>query len=1612
MALPPTSSGTYMEALCQNPQAKQLPPSQKTEVQLAPISKPRQAQLEILTKIQEALKNNQTYKITLAKLIVHVVSKCSLDSISENSPPYELAKKWIRNASEKTYTDPTRAFGDLIDNALDASSPENEVKGFFGNGFTASMIFVSQGARMTLTTRHANECFLIEFKLVNGEIELEFKPYAKLSHGTKIEIEFNKNFDMKPFLFQCEASVRFNSGCCCQINYCGSITLLGCTIKPSNIFIEISLSHVSVEDLIGLSLENAVTKLVIPGASSHEQPAKLLNQKATCFVSTTRFAKDRRSYFILLRRNGVICEIPYKNSIDTNSSDFVVSLPHVDITTAKNEIIIGKYEQKLFFDLIDRTIQNAVSSPIILNHLYFGLQVWEAQHSSNSIKGLFSKYLKNQFKNWLKQNPDVIPINKKHHTFFASILPANAKIVPVDPILFDYNLGKLEKCLVNHFSVLQKDEAYLAKCFNGAVIVGHHVCFVDDKLLPKNSQGHPTLSKYELLNILFCPESYLKTYKSLDKLANHIIQSYPELKAHSNQTLQNVVVSKPLDVIFHQISALLKSKRVQVTTNIELEIQIKNFIYLLETAEKKLGYADKLELISFINTYYYILNNVLNFDISAEQCSYSGTKIVVTPVCITEQTEQLYLITFSSNGSLFRSFLEKTIEYWIFLSKINSGNTTSRLDDNHRLILPGYTYSPLELAVSLSLHGLDKQILNVLLEKCASISVLCLILRLLNHAMIHNVTNFRRYLGSNSNFSNLEKGISALKFCIERYFQEKVSASEIEKWLEEGYDDSGTMYFDEFNRFFSEAIENLNNFKTSSCFISDAHKALLSKFLPISQSKITKTFFTNPNIEQLLKAGELGKVIYTIFRTETESIDGVAHCISLNTVRDYFRGLITEWLQNSKDAIYSQNQPLNNQVYFRLYATKNNLCLSVLDYIGFDNLTSILDFFVKDKSQKEKSIHAVGQIGTGIFKMYEKAQQVIVTTQPLDSPYTLKISVVPIRDQENLQVVDLQIRIGYVQPEEVQISNFGTLIEVMLLPTSEEQLQSEYLHARQIITETLSSTGLDTKKIGLFFREGDEIVSKRMNPNGSTKVLYQSSSTEPVTITKRGKMNSVSYVTTQGIPLVALESFNEKYALLPPNFIRKLNQGVILDLPKVFYKPLQGRTEIIISEENLKYIQRALFIAFYMHTLDEEGYKIFNFGNDSGDIQNLYNFKIPYFREFENELDKVCKERINVNISVFMTYFRVSNYPPLPIDYAFRSYVADMIEPIMRHFNDWKSCCEADMNQIETKLNQETKPLKRNKKLEYLESIKNLINKWKTIGHLHTLVSSSIREYNKLLNPEQLVFFETYVKPWLAEKTNITDETYPIVTEESIFWRFPELRLKPLLPEFKSPHNPQSIKAAKIVKVNAAQYTSILKDGLDLVTQCLEVYCNRYLNILGIQNPYKTQIKLYIETSSSTLGSHTMKSGVISLNLGKNIVWQGVLISLKHMSEGQISKAIESMYEFFVPSRTEAGTINHELEHLICDILSQSNQSCNGTHGIVQNRDGEWVNFEASAIHSAKKAAQNNLLTLWINDCEIIFANLNKQRAQILLKKLVSAFSSPQTIDWMAQAPELNLKKS
>jgi hypothetical protein len=274
--------------------------------------------------------------------------------------------------------------------------------------------------------------------------------------------------------------------------------------------------------------------------------------------------------------------------------------------------------------------------------------------------------------------------------------------------------------------------------------------------------------------------------------------------------------------------------------------------------------------------------------------------------------------------------------------------------------------------------------------------------------------------------------------------------------------------------------------------------------------------------------------------------------VNTGTVKPFYSSVLTELFQNSLDAIRSTKDS-NNKLEF--FITSNSL--TIKDYIGFDNYIYLLIPFLSSKNSLDNNF--TGEMGTGFFNVYRQPNCDSVFIRSVYCGILTEILAIPIIQDE--KVYDIEYTINKKPVKEVN----STLITINLKEN-----------------EKLIETIIDMK---IFIRNFMGIIDNVYlnNEKIEKKItkIYEEKDIGEVYFIESHQQNS--YVLTNGVPFLELETFCKKFDRIYPQFIEMCGINVIINFNKNVYTPTQSRTQVNIKDSNkiniIKFINNGLFYA-------------------------------------------------------------------------------------------------------------------------------------------------------------------------------------------------------------------------------------------------------------------------------------------------------------------------------------------------------------------------------------------------------------------------------------------------
>jgi hypothetical protein len=293
--------------------------------------------------------------------------------------------------------------------------------------------------------------------------------------------------------------------------------------------------------------------------------------------------------------------------------------------------------------------------------------------------------------------------------------------------------------------------------------------------------------------------------------------------------------------------------------------------------------------------------------------------------------------------------------------------------------------------------------------------------------------------------------------------------------------------------------------------------------------------------------------------------------INAGTTKPFLEATLTELIQNSMDAIRLVNPPKKTVDIITKKIGKGMIAITIQDYVGM-TLENIIAICIPFYSNKKASELVTGEMGTGFFNVYRESIYVMIDT--VRDGEGSKFVQVPLRDP-NGNVYDITTEL---KQEHTSREN-GTAITFVVKCHEDVEELNIYSRVFSFVNEVIGLMDFE----GVFFNDLEVKIEKRL--------IYRLDELECYYCEKDIK----SYILTKGVPFYPLyEFFQDKTDLgISKIFLELFRNNIVVNIRHGFYTPVQSRTRLNISPENLDKLEdflfnglaRALFEKVYLLTL-------------------------------------------------------------------------------------------------------------------------------------------------------------------------------------------------------------------------------------------------------------------------------------------------------------------------------------------------------------------------------------------------------------------------------------------
>lgn len=321
-------------------------------------------------------------------------------------------------------------------------------------------------------------------------------------------------------------------------------------------------------------------------------------------------------------------------------------------------------------------------------------------------------------------------------------------------------------------------------------------------------------------------------------------------------------------------------------------------------------------------------------------------------------------------------------------------------------------------------------------------------------------------------------------------------------------------------------------------------------------SNITGYLFTCKSLINYLFTYEVesfDQLLSSVQKNNNIKLQILEIAINESTTRDFIEAVMTELIQNSLDAIRSNNLKGIINIDLR----KDSISISDNSGIPDNAFTSLLIPFLSTKNPNDANV--TGEIGTGFFNVFRQPESSKVIIDTVFNNKRTIIQAIPVLKNNLVDDIDYTIQ------REDTLEKNGTLITIFFNPNYPKIVQS-IADAQVYAMNYLGFTGVDTYINNIKIEQG----------------IYKVYETELGTIYLTNNNSTQSFVMTNNVPFSPLKAFSMQFPLIYHILLKAGNTRVIINFNKKVYTPVQSRTKVNISDKLEKgitqFINNGLFL--------------------------------------------------------------------------------------------------------------------------------------------------------------------------------------------------------------------------------------------------------------------------------------------------------------------------------------------------------------------------------------------------------------------------------------------------
>lgn len=931
---------------------------------------------------------------------------------------------------------------------------------------------------------------------------------------------------------------------------------------------------------------------------------------------------------------------------EKRGEDILISMPKVtQVSLARDDINIfsgnhfeEQYIKKVIAETMKTFLENEISlsTGIVLGHkifsnFYHGLKSWEEISANTYIRGLFTYYFRNMLDEILANNENIIPCPYKYVNQFKTILDDcddhSYSLLPLDDEMVNYSFNRLENRIKKRYkkkleSEMSDENTLAQKALNGGLFNGFNIVFINKNCLEAARDEFCLDHNLGLQNLIFLSNTFFNVEQfktngeaivggglTEENLIFVIKDRVDDPRLHcaltgeqkikktigilSDSTIENFKDFN-LSWVLPCVNALwlvgeFKYKNVKLKTVEEVEgiiDSVKSCIVLYNDSDKNKPMCDLVRVLLGLLSQYYNVHRIAHVNGGFEKIKAEKPNDDVS-------SGEILSFLNERNDTIKKLLL--TLQLTDFVEKTNVLNHN---DSPGRLIVPTIMANTVfSVLTKLYKSNVNSDIIDLIILKAGSYQNLLFFCN-----VILTDDDFLKDLGKELN-SDEKKVIAcaAIRHVLEYVIPSLLTENKIKDICKESQ-----RVVKDRESFFKGIPE--------CCFIINFIKRVLDSkemawrvhtFWNQYEDIIEKEKRIFSLQKNLIPAHARGKGLDCADYKSTMDIilsqkapkfklGKVTQAIEAGSDKDYVQGTLLETFQNSVDAIkdYLKTNKVREKIATIDYTlgfiekeNKRQICLSIADHVGMASLKIILaNLILPDYSEKTPAAGNVGDMGNGLFKIFQQAERVSVVTR-LTSNDTLMyiLDVFPVRDEISHLAGDLNLKLVEIKKDENGFEKdfYGTAIHIQFLPKEKEEATKEMLYIKDLIEHMLSFASVDcgkNQRLALTFN-GKEVLKIHL------KNVYENSDTMSKDFTIKQCVDKTQFIpsliTTGGVPFRHFGAFSQAMSFLPVDLISGMNFNFIINVSEKMYEPVQSRTKIQMTQKNKKNFKEFLLDSRY-----------------------------------------------------------------------------------------------------------------------------------------------------------------------------------------------------------------------------------------------------------------------------------------------------------------------------------------------------------------------------------------------------------------------------------------------